>query len=74
MNGKSLQSALKMQCAESKGVPLADDEGCARVLALLHHVQEVLLLRLTQRLKLLYRVNVDLAQHKMVCFSLNCST
>mmetsp|Transcript_27580 Transcript_27580/g.60247 ORF Transcript_27580/g.60247 Transcript_27580/m.60247 type:complete len:315 (-) Transcript_27580:172-1116(-) len=40
--------------------PLADDEVCTRVLALLHHVREVLLLRLPERLELLYGVNVHL--------------
>lgn len=40
--------------------PLADDERRSRVLALLHHVQEILLLCLPQRLKLLNCVDVNL--------------
>lgn len=43
-----------------KVAPLADDERGARILALLDHVQEVLFLCLTQRLKLLHCVNVNL--------------
>ena len=45
-----------------KAAPLTDDESSARVFALLHHVQKVLLLCLAQGLKLLHSVDVHLQQ------------